>query len=309
MKAILEQRVVEDARANFAAGSMTPLPPLPPWTAQANHRASTKVTEIFQDKNVAGDNSLNDAPPVYDPAPMPETARKGMSQSIVDFACPITPLVTLELELAKSGMHPHCYMSFLFLTDHLCRNTYTLMKPHLGICRIGPNAFFAPPTLSLHPQRFLCTPNAFFAPPTLSLHPQRFLCTPNAFFAPPTLSLHPQRFLCTPNAFFAPPTLSLHPQHFLCTPNAFFAPLIPVEHEPSAHKTPFATTERLHVLSTPIHLNELSPITGANYDEILMSSSGVKHLGKGYESHAMISHIVKHPASAFKWNPKLFHSV
>ncbi|KAF8512604.1 hypothetical protein BU17DRAFT_96127 [Hysterangium stoloniferum] len=59
------ERVVEDARANFAAGSMTPLPPLPPQTAQANRRASTKVTEIFQDKNVAGDNSLNDAPPVH----------------------------------------------------------------------------------------------------------------------------------------------------------------------------------------------------------------------------------------------------
>ncbi|KAF8488887.1 hypothetical protein BU17DRAFT_72781 [Hysterangium stoloniferum] len=122
------ERVVEDAQANFAAGSMTPLPPLPPQTAQANCRASAKVTEIFQDKNVAGDNSLNDAPPVHqrrvtlvskspenhdgeqnrssdDPAPMPETARKGMSQSVVDFACPITPLVTLELELAKSETH------------------------------------------------------------------------------------------------------------------------------------------------------------------------------------------------------------
>ncbi|KAF8491130.1 hypothetical protein BU17DRAFT_104074 [Hysterangium stoloniferum] len=246
------ERVVEDAQANFAAGSMTPLPPLPPQTAQANCRASAKVTEIFQDKNVAGDNSLNDAPPVHqrrvtlvskspenhdgeqnrssdDPAPMPETARKGMSQSVVDFACPITPLVTLELELAKSGMHPYCYTSFLFLTDHLCRNTYTLTKPHLVICHIGPNAFFAPPIL--------------------------------------------------------------------------------VEHEPSADETPFATTERLYGLSIPIRSNELSPITGANYDEILMFSSGVKCLGKGYESHATISHIVEHPASAFKWNPKLFHSV
>ncbi|KAF8515252.1 hypothetical protein BU17DRAFT_93752 [Hysterangium stoloniferum] len=46
-------------------GSMMPLLPLPPRTAQANHRASTKVTEIFQDKNVAGDNSLNDAPPEF----------------------------------------------------------------------------------------------------------------------------------------------------------------------------------------------------------------------------------------------------
>ncbi|KAF8527492.1 hypothetical protein BU17DRAFT_39874, partial [Hysterangium stoloniferum] len=45
------------------------------------------------------------------------------------------------------------------------------------------------------------------------------------------------------------------------------------------------------------------------YDEILMSSSGVKRLGKGYESHATTSHIVEHPASAFKRNPKLFHSV
>ncbi|KAF8528527.1 hypothetical protein BU17DRAFT_61186 [Hysterangium stoloniferum] len=120
------ERVVEDARANFAAGSMTPLPPPPPWTAQANCRASAKVTEIFQDKNAAGDNSLNDAPPVHqrrvtlvskspenhdgeqnrssdDPAPMPETARKGTSQSVIDFAHPITPLVTLELELTKSG--------------------------------------------------------------------------------------------------------------------------------------------------------------------------------------------------------------
>ncbi|KAF8512603.1 hypothetical protein BU17DRAFT_96126 [Hysterangium stoloniferum] len=40
-----------------------------------------------------------------DPAPMPEMARKGMSQSVVDFAHPITPLVTLELELAKSETH------------------------------------------------------------------------------------------------------------------------------------------------------------------------------------------------------------
>ncbi|KAF8530435.1 hypothetical protein BU17DRAFT_79208 [Hysterangium stoloniferum] len=119
---------------------------------------------------------------------MPEMARKGTSQSVIDFARPITPLVTLELELAKSGMHPHCYT-----------NTYTLTKPHLVICRIGPNAFFVPP--------------------------------------------------------------------------------IPVEHEPSAQETPFAATECLHGLSTPIRSNELSPIT-ANYDEILMSSSGVKRLGK-----------------------------
>ncbi|KAF8510407.1 hypothetical protein BU17DRAFT_70068 [Hysterangium stoloniferum] len=58
------ERVVEDAQANFAAGSMTPLLPLPPQTAQANRQASAKVTEIFQDKNAARDNSLNDTPPL-----------------------------------------------------------------------------------------------------------------------------------------------------------------------------------------------------------------------------------------------------
>lgn len=35
------ERVVEDARANFAAGSMTPLPPLPPHTFQGSRRAGT----------------------------------------------------------------------------------------------------------------------------------------------------------------------------------------------------------------------------------------------------------------------------
>jgi hypothetical protein len=98
-------------------------------------------------------------------------------------------------------------------------------------------------------------------------------------------------------------------------PNVFFAPK-PSEDDlrPSVKEESYTPTERSCTLLNAPDSERLSPSPGPDptvdtYDQLLMASSGVKRLGKGYQSNIVTSNIVQAvPASAFKRNPKIFLS-
>lgn len=123
------ERVVEDARANFAAGSMTPLPPLPP-RIPLSARRPLKADQIFSGDNIVattGDDNFSASrqrrvtllsrSPEPQPSQSVEQSQAGPSsaentdvpvtktQSAFDLSRPITPLTTLQIEVNRKGKH------------------------------------------------------------------------------------------------------------------------------------------------------------------------------------------------------------
>lgn len=129
------EKVVEDARANFAAGSMTPLPPLPPRVPPGARRAALKADQIFRDDNSVArseaDNSNPHSPTctsrprratLLSRSPEPparesleqtrdapagndrdQDSRKTKAQSAFNLSRPITPITTLQFEIDRKG--------------------------------------------------------------------------------------------------------------------------------------------------------------------------------------------------------------
>ena len=119
------EKVVEDARANFAAGSMTPLPPLPPRVPST--RRTLKSDEIFRDDNGAvastttGDSpasrprratllSRSPEPPARESQEQPQDGKSSnkdeggaIAQSAFNLSRPITPITTLQFEIDRKG--------------------------------------------------------------------------------------------------------------------------------------------------------------------------------------------------------------
>ncbi|GJJ13306.1 hypothetical protein Clacol_007558 [Clathrus columnatus] len=106
------ERVVEDARANFAAGSMAPLPPLPPPTSQGSRKA--RVNEIFPDgisTDVKGSSQVHRPRRRTVGSPSSEPLKTKQSGSKNDetwdlsnprsLSRPITPLINLQLDADK----------------------------------------------------------------------------------------------------------------------------------------------------------------------------------------------------------------
>lgn len=98
-------------------------------------------------------------------------------------------------------------------------------------------------------------------------------------------------------------------------PNAFFAPKPSADDlKPITVEESYIPTERSCSLLKKPADSRLSLSPGPDpsvdtYDQFLMASSGVKRLGKGYQSNIVTSNIVQGtPASAFKRNPKMFLS-
>ncbi|KAF8582851.1 hypothetical protein K439DRAFT_1412806 [Ramaria rubella] len=225
------EKVVEDARANFAAGSMTPLPPLPPRVTQSS-RLPLKAEEIFRDDSAVANTTATEESPASRPrratllSRSPESPRasaeqprqgpptdanpperKAKAKSALNLSRPITPLTTLQFELERKDA--------------------PLRSPKRLSAVLDPNVFFD---------------------------------------------------------------------------------------ECSAPEGSYEPTEQRNTLITSPDSERLTPSLGpdreveSSYDRLLMASSGVKRLGKGYQSNIVTSNIVDVPVSAFKRNPKLFHS-
>ena len=126
------EKVVEDARANFAAGSMTPLPPLPPRIAHSSRRG-LKVDQIFRDDTAVANAGAERSPAsrqrratLLSRSPEPP-ARESLEQSrdcpspagtketgnvkvqtAFDLSQPISPPTKLQRDVERNGEYLSC---------------------------------------------------------------------------------------------------------------------------------------------------------------------------------------------------------
>jgi len=157
------ERVVEDARASFAAGTMTSLPPLPVRANSTRRVPRVGVEEIFNDEERSSEETPQRRPRrVTLVSASPETDRKdagvatevsepvqdrqSKTQSVFNLGRPITPLSQLQLDMLKPGK--------LAVVPTLTTDSLTLpadpplKSPRLSAV-IDPNAFFEPPKLTM----------------------------------------------------------------------------------------------------------------------------------------------------------------